>query len=235
MAKTNKGFLSASVIKLIAIASMIIDHGSIVLTNSTPVWPRVVGRIAFPLFAFLLAQGVRHTRSKGKYLLRMLFFAFLSEIPFDWVLYGELLRFDKQNVYFTLFLGLCSAMILQTLLERRLGFLGVFSTVLFSMAALFLKSDYGFMGVVVITLMYLFDTVKGSARNAGLACSCVMTCFTVSYPFSVSFNPLQIFSVAAIIPIALYSGKRGFKMNKYVFYLVYPIHLLVLLLIKSII
>ena len=232
MAKTNKGFLSASALKVIAVASMIVDHGSVVLTNSTPVWPRFIGRLAFPIYAFLLAEGVRHTKSKAKYLLRMLLFAFLSEIPFDWALYGNPFNFDKQNVYFTLLLGLCSAMILQVLLERRLGFLGVFSTLLFSVAAMFLKSDYGFMGVVVITLMFMFGGIKGSARNAGIACACAMTCFTVTYPFNVGFNILQIYATAATLPIALYSGKRGFKMNKYVFYFIYPIHLLILLLIK---
>lgn len=235
MAKTKKGFLSASAIKIIAVIAMIFDHASVIFTAGTPIWPRLIGRLAFPIFAFLLAEGIRHTKSRFRYLLRMLAFAFLSEIPFDWVLHGNPFDFSNQNVYFTLFLGLCSAMILDILLERRLGVLGIFSTVLFASAAMLLKSDYGFMGVVVITLIFMFSQTKNNTKYTGIALSCAMTCFSVSYPLSIGFIPQQIFASAAVLPVALYNGKRGFKINKYVFYLIYPLHLLLLMLIKMLI
>lgn len=233
MAKSKKkGFLSASVLKLIAMAAMIIDHTSVILLNENPIWLRYIGRLAFPIFAFLIAEGAKHTSSKPRYALRLLVFAFISEIPYDFALRGEWYYPDKQNVYFTLFLGLISAIVYYELSQRKLGFLAVFSTVLFATGAMLLHSDYGFTGVVIITLMAIFSEAKDSAQYAGIGLSTLSSCVSVSYPISIMLIPQQIFALGAVIPIALYNGKKGFRINKYVFYLFYPLHLLLLALIR---
>lgn len=232
MAKKNNGILSSALLKTLAIITMIIDHTSVVLYGGELGVARLIGRIAFPIFAFLISEGVKHTKSKFRYALRLLLFAFLSEVPYDYAISGKIYDFNDQNVFFTLFFGLLSVIIVDKLQNTGFAFLSVFSTILFSTAAMYLQSDYGFMGVTVITLIFVFSQLKSSARFVGIALSCAMTCFYVSLPFNLTFIPNQIYAVAAVIPIALYSGKPGIKVNKYVFYLIYPLHLLVLALIK---
>lgn len=232
MAKSNKGILSSTVLKTLAVMAMIVDHACVILYNGEYEIARIIGRLAFPIFAFLISEGVRHTKSKFRYALRLLIFAVLSEIPFDYAFSGTLYDFNEQNVFFTLFLGLISVIIVDKLQNTSFAFLAIFSTLLLSSAAYYIGSDYGFMGVLVITLIFVFSQLKNSAKYVGIALSIAMTCIHVSLPFSLYFIPQQIFAVLAVIPIAMYSGKAGLRLNKYVFYLIYPLHLLVLTLIK---
>ncbi len=125
--------IAGSTLKLIAMFSMLMDHiGAILLdrimiqhgamevidqqtfevfleANAGVYYTyqilRFVGRIAFPIFCFLLVQGFLHTRNLKKYLSRLFLFALISEIPFDLALPGRLFAWEYQNVYFTLFLG----------------------------------------------------------------------------------------------------------------------------------
>jgi len=101
--------MTAFVLKLIASACMLIDHIGAVFPASTPLAFRFIGRIAFPVYAYLVAQGCKHTKNINKYLLRLGVFALISEIPFDLAFYG---RFNwttgflrDTNVFYTLFLG----------------------------------------------------------------------------------------------------------------------------------
>ena len=128
--KERKG-ISGSTLKIIAIITMLIDHiGAGVLgilmvvrglneaadlnawidANSTLVityqMMRFVGRLAFPIFCFLLIEGFEHTHDVKKYALRLLSFCLVSEIPFDLLFNGKILEFGYQNVFFTLFIGL---------------------------------------------------------------------------------------------------------------------------------
>ena len=102
-------------LKIIAVVSMLIDHTADALPvfHTASVRPlymlmRYAGRLAFPLFAFLLAVGAEKTHDKKKYLLRLGVFALLSEVPFDWALFGRPVCWERQNVFFTLFLALLS-------------------------------------------------------------------------------------------------------------------------------
>ena len=212
---------------------MTIDHASVIFIGTSPTIWRLIGRIAFSIFAFLIAQGVKHSKSNFKYALRLLLFAFISEIPYDFAFYGSIFTTEKQNVYFTLFLGLLSIIILEKLQKINLDILAVFSTVFFASAAMILRTDHGFMGVVVITLMYVFSQVKTSARYAGFALSSLLTCFAVTSSLNFAFIPQQAYATLSVIPIAFYNGKRGKKINKYTFYVFYPLHILVLVLIKK--
>ncbi|MEG1773614.1 MAG: TraX family protein, partial [Oscillospiraceae bacterium] len=95
--------LSGFSLKLIALASMTVDHAGVVLFEQLE-WMRMVGRLAFPIYAFLLVEGFVHTRHRGRYCLRLGMFALLSEWPFDLAVFGGA-DMRGQNVFFTLLLG----------------------------------------------------------------------------------------------------------------------------------
>jgi hypothetical protein len=117
--------ISGSTLKLIAIITMLIDHTAAVVlekiivageSSNTIAYDsvlyfiyvlmRMIGRLAFPIFCFLLVEGFLHTRSVRKYAIRLAAFALISEIPFDLALFGEPFYFNYQNVFFTLLIGL---------------------------------------------------------------------------------------------------------------------------------
>ncbi len=234
-AKKKSGFLSSNVLKIIAMVTMVIDHANVIFIGAQANLWRNIGRISFPIFAFLIAEGAVHTKNKLKYAVRLLIFAFISEVPYDIAFNGKWLEFENQNVFFTLFLGLISVYALDFLRDRRLGVLGVISTFACGIAAAVLSSDYGFMGVVVIALMYIFSTVKTGVRYLGFAIAGFMTSIVYGFPLSFGFIPAQVYAALSFIPLALYNGRRGRKMNKYFFYLFYPAHILILYAIKLLI
>ena len=236
MAAKNKfGFLSSNALKLIAMAAMVIDHGSVIFIGpESNIW-RHIGRIAFPIFAFMIAEGAVHTKNKFLYASRLLAFAVISEVPFDMAFNGQYLEFKDQNVYFTLFLGLISVYCLDFFRKKKVGALGVITTFVCALGAHFLLSDYGFMGVVVITLMYMFSTVKTDARYLGFALAGFVTSIVYVFPAGIGFISSQVYAALCVVPLALYNGKRGRRMNKYFFYAFYPVHILVLYFVHMLI
>lgn len=226
--------ISSSVLKIIAITAMLLDHMSVLFFGTGLTVFRIMGRIAFPIFAFMISEGVRYSGNIRKYAVRLLVFALISEIPFDIGLASGFIDFSKQNVYFTLLSGLLSSVVFKKLKEKKLTFLGVFTTGLFALTALVIKSDYGFMGVAVITVFYLFGELSGMARIAGFSFAALLTCIAVM-PEGIGLNILQLPAVFSVIPIVLYNGKKGFKMNKYVFYAFYPVHISILTILARVI
>lgn len=247
--------LSGSTLKLIAIVTMLIDHTGATLLGrflmasgymdmaasgsqeEIAAWlsqnsalyltywvMRLIGRIAFPIFCFLLVEGFQRTHDVRKYALRLGLFALISEIPFDFALRSQALEFSYQNVFFTLFIGLI-AMIGYDQVCRRQWLSGKRADQLVKLllcalillvcctAADFLRTDYASTGVLCITVLYVFRRKKPLMIAAG--------CIAFLWEFTA---PL------AFLPIAFYNGKRGMKL-KYVFYLFYPVHLLLLYLI----
>lgn len=241
--QTTKKGISGSTLKLIAVITMLIDHigatvvmrmmlakGNGVLTQQ---WItensgmyffyfalRSIGRIAFPIFCFLMVEGLQKTHNKWKYVGRMLLFSVISEVPFDLALSSNAFYPDYQNVFFTLTLGLL-AMIVGDGIEKiempcgNVGrvlhfFLLALDTAGFALAAELMHTDYGAIGIVCIMVLYLFRKQKISQLVAG----CVIFAWEVPAP-------------VAFLPIAFYNGQRGWKL-KYFFYLFYPVHLLIL-------
>ncbi len=228
--------LSSSVLKIIAIVTMLVDHTGVVMLGPDPSVMRAIGRIAFPLFAFMIAEGAKYTSDIKKYALRLLIFAFISEIPFDIAFNSGFFDLSGQNVYFTLFSGLISIILLRYLKDKKLGFLSVISTLILACCAMFLSSDYGFTGVVLITLFYAFNDAPAVSRFAVYVLCTLGTMIVIlpRLPF-IFIAQAQIFAVAAVIPIMLYNGQKGFKINKYFFYAFYPGHIIILALIKLLI
>ncbi len=233
--------LTGNALKMIAVLSMAIDHtfyalfDKMYISGKVPlpglysqegaintghwivtlqkVMRGIVGRIAFPIFCFLLVQGFTHTSNKVKYKLRLFVFALLSEIPFRLALWEEL-SFGVSNVLFTLLLGFISLEVLGE--DWHVGFraLMIGGIAFFANA---LKCDYGSTGILLIILLYLAKDDR------------VMTVL-VGVVSALALN-LSVMSLLAYIPIFFYNGERG-RVHKYFFYVFYPAHLIVLYIIR---
>ena len=101
--------MSAFVLKIIALAAMFTDHLYIVFPDVFPFWFRGVGRLAFPIFVYLLADGFRHTKKPERFLMRLLAFAFIAEIPYD-IAFGNQINFIAKPTLTTGFIKLLHQM-----------------------------------------------------------------------------------------------------------------------------
>ena len=228
-----KKCLSGATLKWIAMISMLIDHftavffeasvynGPLIFSYTTYVFLRGVGRLAFPIYCFLLVEGFLHTRSVKNYLLRLLDFGIVSEIPFDLALQSGAFDWSYQNVYFTLFLGLLAITLWERITEgdwKSCGWGRVLLGLLFIAAAAVLawagRTDYGAWGVLVIVVLFLFrkNALARLAAAEGLLGAA---------------SALELVSIVDFALFQLYNGKRG-RQPKYLFYIFYPAHLLLL-------
>lgn len=211
--------LDGTVLKLIACLSMFIDHLGAVCFSGMMGF-RIIGRLAFPIYCFLLVEGAVHTRNMKKYILRMGIFALISEVPFDLAFYHRLVYTGHQNVFFTLGLGLLAIWFLEHPIEQ-LDIPDVLYKLLVIIAAgliaEFFNTDYGFTGIAVICIFYY---LRGQPQ--------------LKYPIAVillaAMGGVEVYAVLALIPILLYNGQRGrqTKAMQYGFYIFYPAHLLLL-------
>ena len=175
---------------------------------------RCIGRIAFPIFCFLLVEGFVHTRNVKKYALRLGLFCVISELPFNLAFKGKLFAPEYQNVFFTLLLGLLGIWAFSWLKERRQWFFGGLCLILAAMGAEFLHTDYGAFGVAFIELMYLLHNKKALRTAVGVL-------------MLLLYGGVERLGTIAFIPISFYNGTRG-KQPKYFFYIFYPLHLLLM-------
>lgn len=227
--QTKCRILNGSYLKLIAVIAMLIDHAALIFafsagalhrplfgTSYTLYWAmRQIGRLAFPLFCFLLAEGFVHTKNRLKYGLSLLIFAVISEIPFDLMLSGGFLDFRHQNVYFTLLIGFLLLWLLDSSCKN---WLKIAITVAAVLVVPYCYVDYGRSGVLLILLMYALREQK-------------LVRAVLSLPLLSGGYAAWL----ALVPIGLYNGQRGFvsgKFLKYAFYAFYPVHILALLAIN---
>lgn len=196
-------------LKLLAMLAMTADHIGAVFFPEIPLL-RWIGRLAMPVLSFFIGEGLRHTRSPRRYLLRLTGFALLSELPFDLAFYGGI-EWGHQNVYFTLALGLLALWAIQSR-----GMEGWLLALTAALAAELLGCDYGMYGVLLILLLDRFHRAR-SEQLAGAAL------------LNLAFFGLQtqILSLIALPLLWLYNGKRG-RDDRRLFYLYYPAHLCVL-------
>ena len=116
--------LDAFRLKTIAAASMLVDHTAAAFPETFPLWFRAMGRLAWPLFAFLLAESLSHTKNETKLLLKLAVFAFVSQVPYNVALRGSGLAraFTHTyglNIFFTLLLGAVASVALKKLFSLR--------------------------------------------------------------------------------------------------------------------
>lgn len=226
--KTVKEFkgIPGSTLKLIALITMLLDHiGAILIVSSGPYYIlRLIGRIAFPIFCFLLVEGFLHTKNFSNYAFRLFLFALISEIPFNLAFYHTVFYRDSQNVFFTLLIGLFVIACLDYLehtLSDKLGICLICRVIaiLTGMGiAWYFKTDYSYTGILIIALLYLFR----NNRTIAVADACF---------FLTLASSMEISSFVCLPLIRAYNGERGLSL-KYVFYLFYPVHLLILYLIS---
>lgn len=220
-----KKCLNGGNLKIIAAVSMLIDHIAFCVlywfTQNGHGMPygvydgfRFVGRLAFPIYCFLLSEGFVYTKNRPKYALRLGIFALVSEIPFDLMCRCTPFSFDVQNVYFTLLLGFLAMWCVDRFINK-IPF-AVIGVALCCSCAHLLKADYGVYGVLLITFFYIIRSAPQAVRYI----SASVALFAKSYA-----------SVLAIVPIFLYNGKKG-KVPKYLFYAFYPVHILILCAIR---
>ena len=251
--KKLKG-ISASTLKIIALITMFIDHvGAALLEegllpvlssrilarkysdyipidyelwNHIYIVLRLIGRISFPIYCFLLVEGFSHTKSVKKYAMRLGLFALISEIPFNLAFYGEVFH-SGMNVFFTLLIGLCtiwSMKALETLpswqsLQIPFRILIAFTGMII---ARFLRTDYADFGVLLIVLLYLFRNNRKQQSIVGaisIICEFINTIWKYTAPL-------------AFLCTYFYNGERGKQLPKAFFYSFYPIHLLLLFTIR---
>lgn len=207
--------LSGSWLKVIAILSMTIDHIAYYYGVSYPYvyeLMRTIGRIAFPTFAFLLAEGYVHTSNRQRYILSLFTFAILSEIP--WLLLNH---DNSHNVLFTLLAGVIGMYIIDT---SRSKWVALTSLVLIGCTTLMAETDYSLNGFVLTLLFFMF---RGRADLQIL----------FGLPLMYEYGFMGILMAFAVI--FLYNGERGFihgKVAKYAFYAFYPAHLMLIYLIR---
>lgn len=227
--------ISGSTLKLIAVISMLIDHTAHILRadvsfmrfslfsigerNITVYYiMRMLGRIAFPIFCFLIAEGVANTKNIKKYMARLFIFAVISEIPYNLMSGGNILHIAKQNIFFTLFFG---ALMIWTHSNVNVKLTKLLLMSLIAAMAILLRVDYGLQGVLLIFLMHLLKQYPAAQ-------------IVFAYPLLSG----SIMAMSSFVPISMYNGERGFIKTgavKYIFYFFYPVHILVLILIKHLI
>ena len=241
--KKSIRFLDANMLRALACALMLCDHmwATIVPGNEWMTW---LGRLAFPIFAFQIAEGFFHTSNFRNYAVRLLIFGLVSEIPFDLVYGSTILYPYHQNVMFTLLFGLLAIKALDNAKQKHTAkawIIGVLLAALCCLAAAVTLTDYGALGVATVVMFYLCRDFRFSwAVQLVFMVLFNLILFTGEYiPLTIGSHTFELqtqgFAVFALIPIWLYNGKKGVsnKALQYGFYAFYPVHMLVLVMVLN--
>lgn len=214
--------LNTFTLKIIAIVSMLVDHIGLVFFPEVMMF-RIIGRISFPIFAYVLAEGIYYTKDITKYMLRLGIFALLSEIPYDLAVMGSVLEFSHQNVFFTLFFAVLMFWAYKKIEHQDLktgALVVIFLIGIF--ACQYLNTDYSDIGILLIFAFYMYrDKKVGKLVLAGA----LLLGLT---------GGLQLYALLALPLIALHNGEQGTKIKSF-FYLFYPAHLLILYIVHLIV
>lgn len=236
--------ISSSGLHLLAMFFMLLDHlwGTVVPGNE---WMTCAGRLAFPIFAFLIAEGFHYTKNLKKYMQRLLLCALLSEIPFNLMLSGRIFNPIHQNVLWTFLIALVLMRWCEKL--REAPFWRRFLRWVSALAIGFLVGtvtmvDYHGHGVMMVLIFYFF---RGSDLRSrlGQILGLYWINFTLmgglvyEYMFLGRLRtfPLQGFALLALIPIWLCRGRKGYDKPWFrIFcYLFYPLHMLALVVLRN--
>ena len=209
--------LNGTALKVLAMVLMFLDHACWTIAFDHQ-WMTCVGRLAFPLFAFLIAEGYRHTKDFKRYFKRMALFALISEIPFNLMTGGALINPFHQNVMFTFCLALLLLRMVDKAWERSWwqgAFVAVFGGCLgYGLGFLAFVDYYGY-GVITVLVFWLGRKVRFGRllELAALAYINVELIGGMSYVLTLwgreFWVPQQVFALLALIPIWLYRGRKG--------------------------
>lgn len=222
--------MNSNQLKTIALISMILDHISFSLSDymvpEVAYSLSIVGRIAFPIYCFVLVEGFFHTRNRQNYILRLALFGMISELPFDLAFYSNeegLFYPDHQNVFFALMLGFMAMWILER--YQSIRHVSSLTVILLPLIGELLCFDYGACGTLTIILLYY----RKKYGNLSL-----VTCMIPLLLIAAISDSKEVFALASLIFINAYNGEKGqgSQLVKYLFYAAYPVHLMILYLIK---
>ncbi len=217
--------MTSFILKIIGIITMLFDHvGDAIIGKFS--FCNLIGRIAFPIFAFQAVQGYIYTKDFKKHMLKLFIFACISQIPFMLFLSTFTEEIFTLNIFFTLFLGLLALFVYDKCKNKVLGFLFV---IFISIIAYFIHVDYGVFGILLMFFFYFFKDKK-----IPMAITTIVLCFLRFVPDIIATPVLwciyiqcAIFTALSLIFILFYNKKEGPK-AKYFFYIFYPLHLLIL-------
>lgn len=205
-------------LKILALTFMIIDHYGAIFQHGIPIY-RIIGRLAFPIYCFLLVEGYLHTSNVKKYASRLFIFALISEFPFDLAFYGQL-GFKHQNIFFTLLIGLTAMYFLDN--KEKYNYNQTAIILASGFIATILSVDYSFIGIVYILAFYFTKDLPNPQRLYKVALIMFITNLA-----TISFQ--QQFALLALPIIYFYNGSLGprNKLVQMLFYVAYPLHLLI--------
>ncbi len=220
--------LSANALKLIAAATMLVDHlGAWEFTDIAIL--RIIGRISFPIFAYFIYEGCRRTSNKAAYLARVFTLGVICVL-----VYYMVAREVYWNILITFSLSMCIIFSLQYARVHKRGVLLAAVTLAVFVVCQFIPVDYGFAGVIVPVIAELCsyaESGKSVTRPLylrphfiGFAAGLVILAATL--------GDIQIYSLAALILLAAYNGEKGIHLGKYFFYVYYPLQFLVVGLVS---
>lgn len=231
---SNRVGYSGTALKMVACITMLVDHigascietAYTTLNEAPPMLAtldrtmRLIGRLAFPIYCFLLVEGFLHTHDVRRYLRRLLLFGLLSEVPFDLAFYRTPFYWGHQNVYWTLALGVLAMAVLQKFQdeEGNVDWKGRLAALGCALIAQLAATDYGAIGVALILALYL----TRKSRRQQCIIGAVMMLFELTAPL-------------AFLLVWYYNGERGYcpKWMQRAFYLFYPVHLTLLALVTN--
>lgn len=240
--------MSALMLRLIACAAMLLDHIGYCL-NSMPL--RIIGRLAFPIYVYLIYNGYKHTSSRLRYALRLGVFALISQIPFSLFCYNDAF-YPKGNVFVTLLMALLCVWAVDAMRRHRVLKWGCLLPAVLAFAVYHfgvLNSDYGAKAILMVMVFWLFDgkcVTRKVLLCAAMLCaifyapilSCAISLVRGNgFVFPVSqWDLTQAFSLFALPLIFAYNGEKGklpggrvaAKLAQYGFYAFYPLHMLIL-------
>jgi hypothetical protein len=225
-------------IKLIAITAMVIDHVGLYFFPDISIF-RIIGRLAFPLFAWLIANGAYYTKNHTKYLLRLGLFAGISQIPYWLIHQGLGDSYAYLNIFFTLTLSLFAILLIK---KTQSKFLWLVITICAAFLAEVTRMDYGAFGIFSVVFYFIFfKNFKKLVLSQVLIYTSI---YLVPVIGKVSSGTalladdysylIQLFALFALIIIRRYNGKLGVKLQ-YAFYIIYPAHLLFFYILKKMI
>ena len=211
--------MSSFALKILAIIFMTVDHVGLLLFPSVRIL-RAIGRLAFPIFAFQIGVGFKHTHSKEKYILRMILFTLISQYPFALFLKAVNIA-PILNIGATFTLALLA---LYSIDKFKKSWIKYPMLIIIACISAYVPMDYGLIGVLIVIALYF------SSQNKVIGISSFISLEIINCAISKSLFSLP--ATLAIFPILLYNGKKGPNI-KYLFYVFYPFHMLILLVIKD--
>lgn len=237
--------IDRTTIKQIAMLSMLLDHIGYMFfhginegQNAIYITLHLVGRMAFPLFMFLLSDGFFRSRSREKFFLRLFIGAIVSEVPYDLMRFGKWLDFSSQNVMWTLLIFFGYMWVCEMLLSEmdrkfaqkkkiRPGILIRLAIgIVFAAAAWVMHADYGAYGLIAGMIMYIFMKLSAVEETSFLPMN------TFGYLIAIAGMsvvwPVTMYALPSALLVYFYKGYCMRKMPKWIGYAFYPGHMLLL-------